>query len=87
MSDLAPSPVDPLLRFAVRHERAIEIMGGAWFVVSCAAWARFIDLPEIPFVTDEMALYASAAFNALWWGFAQPALQKRKAQLEQDDQG
>ncbi|NNC60600.1 MAG: hypothetical protein HKO05_11500 [Erythrobacter sp.] len=87
MSDPAPRPLDPLVRFAVRQERAIEIVGGIWFALSCAVYARFIDLPDIPFSTDELALYASAAANGVWWGFVRPAFQKRQAELLQGRAG
>ena len=87
MSDLAPRPLDPLVRFGVRHERAIEVVGGIWFALSCAVYARFIDLPDIPLLTDEMALYGSAAANGLWWGFVRPAFLKRQAELSQGRAG
>lgn len=84
MSDLAPRPLDTLVRFTARHTRAIEIVGGTWFVLSCAVYARFIDLPDIPLLTDELALYGSAVANAVWWGFVRPAFLKRQAELHQD---
>ena len=81
MSEVKPRPGDGLVRFFIRHERLFGIAGMVWLAVSCASYARFIDLPDIPFVTDEMALYFSAAYNAGWWGFVRPAIERRKAVL------
>ena len=79
MSEVKPRPGDGLVRFFIRHERLFGIAGMVWLAVSCANYARFIDLPDIPFVTDEMALYFSAAYNAAWWGFVRPAFERRKS--------
>ena len=92
MSELPAKPGDGLVRFLIRHERLFGIAGMIWLAVSCASYARFIDLPDIPLVTDEMALYFSATYNAGWWGFVRPAIERRKAALnrpsaEQDPAG
>ena len=78
---MSPKPGDGLVRFFMRHERLFAIMGMVWLAVSCASYARFIELPNVPFVTDEMALYFSAAYNAGWWGFIRPAIERRRAAL------
>ena len=83
MSEVLSKPGDGSIRFFIRHERLIGIAGMVWLAVSCASYARFIDLPDIPFVTDEMALYLSAAYNAGWWGFVRPAIDRRKGELMQ----
>lgn len=75
--------LDKALDFEERWEKPISIVLGIWFWGSCAVTARFITLPDIPhFPEDEVMLYASAAFNAVWWGFARPAMLKRKAERE-----
>ena len=79
--------LDPIARFALRHETALSVAAGLWFAISCAAMARFIDLPEIPFVTDRNAWIFSGAYNALWWAAARPALERRKAALAGTDGG
>ena len=81
MSDVSPKTGDALVRFLIRKERLFGIAGTLWLAASCANYARFIDLPDIPYVTDEMALYVSAAFNAAWWGFVRPAIERRKVDL------
>ena len=81
MSEVPARPGDGLVRFFIRHERLFGIAGMVWLAISCASYARFIDLPDIPFVTDEMALYFSAAYNAAWWGFLRPAIERRRAAL------
>ena len=70
--------LDKIADFGTRFENPLSIIGGVWFAATCAVYARFISLPEIPFLTDEIALYLSAAYNAIWWGFLRPAIEKRK---------
>lgn len=72
--------LDKLAAAGTRHERLLSIFGGVWLAVSCAVYARFISLPDIPFLTDEAAIYLAAAYNAVWWGFLRPAIEKRKAE-------
>lgn len=68
------------MHFAIRHERIFTIAGAVWLAISCASWARFIDLPDIPFVTDRNAWMFSGAYNAVWWGVVHPQIdQRRKA--------
>lgn len=73
--------LDPLVRFGVRYERPLGWLALAWFVLGCAAAARFIALPEIPFVTDRNAWMISGPVNGLWWGWLRPSLQRRKEAL------
>jgi len=73
--------LDPAIRFAERHERPITIAGGIWFAISCASWIPFLPIPDIPYVTDRNSWMLSGAWNALWWGFAHPMLEKRRAEL------
>lgn len=78
--------VDRMLDLEERHERAITVVLGAFFVVSCAVYARFITLPDIPRIDEQTIFFwVSAAFNAIWHGFARPALDKRKKQRQIDD--
>lgn len=72
--------IDRIERFAARHERAIALLAGLWFWLNVAHTARFVDLPDIPFVTDRNALWLSAAFNAGWWGFLRPAIERRRVE-------
>lgn len=71
--------VELSLRFAVRHERVLAIIGALWFALGCASAAGFVDLPQIPFVTDTFGWLCAAVWNALWWGAAHPALERRRA--------
>ena len=72
---------DRLASFAMRHEKALAIAGAAWLGLSSAVYARFVTLPEIPFLTDDMALWTSTAWNAGWWGFVHPQIDKRRKAL------
>lgn len=67
--------------FALRHERVLGIAGAIWFALGCASYARFIDLPRIPFVTDRYAFWLSGAWNAVWWGFLHPRIEQRKVAI------
>lgn len=71
--------LDRVLDFEARHERAITIVLGAYFVLSCAVYARFIALPNVPGWVEQTLFWTSAAFNAGWYGFARPALKRREA--------
>jgi hypothetical protein len=73
--------LDRLTRLALCHRRAIGVVGAIWFALSCAVTARFITLPEIPWLNDRMLFWAASAWNAVWWGFLNPALQRRMALL------
>lgn len=73
--------LDRAIRFGERHERAIALLSGIWFVISCASWIPQVPVPEVPYVTDRDSWMLSGAWNAVWWGFAHPALDKRRKQL------
>ena len=84
MDDILTKVID----FADRHERAIDILSVAWFVISCASWLPILPIPEIPYVTDRNFWVTSGIWNAVWWGFAHPMInnhrKKLKAQREQN---
>lgn len=72
------SMLDRITAFSDRHRLAMSILGGVWFVLAWADTAKFIDLPTIPLVTDKAALWVSAAYNAIWWGFINPRIERRR---------
>ena len=74
--------LDPAIRFGERYEREIILISGAWFVISCASWIPFLPIPKIPYVTDTNSWMLSGAWNGIWWGFAHPALEKRRDELK-----
>ncbi len=74
------SVMDKLTAIGARHEKLLSIFGGIWLAVSCAVYARFISLPDIPFLTDQTAIFLAGGYNAIWWGFLRPAVEKRKAE-------
>ncbi len=81
MSKAPDEWTDRIVRSFVRYERFFGILGIIWLAMSSAAYARFLSLPKIPYLTDELALYLSAAYNAGWWGFLRPAIERRKSKL------
>lgn len=75
---------DRWLRFAMRHERAIAIVGAIWFAFGCALAAGFLTLPdwlEIPYLTDRNAFWLTGAWNAAFWGLIHPKLEARRKAL------
>ncbi len=73
--------LDAAIGFGQRYERAIAIIGGAWFVISCASWIPLLPVPEIPYLTDRNSWMFSGAWNGVWWGLVHPLLDKRRKQL------
>jgi len=71
---------DKLAATGARHETLLSIFGGLWLAASCAVYARFISLPDIPFLTDQNAIFLAGGFNAIWWGFLRPKIEKHKAE-------
>ena len=67
-----------VIAFTERHQRLISVVGAVWLALSCAVYARFIVLPDLPFLTDEVVLFSGAAYNAVWYGFVRPAVERRK---------
>ena len=73
--------IDHFIRLIDRHRRLMSIIGAIWFTLGCAVSARFLTLPNIPFLTDDVVLYSGAFYNAVWWGFARPAIDRRANKL------
>ncbi|MEE9433135.1 MAG: hypothetical protein V3V15_02710 [Sphingorhabdus sp.] len=70
---------DKVADFGMRYETLLSIIGGIWLAASWAVYARFVSLPDIPFLTDQTAIFLSSGYNAFWWGFLRPKIEKRKA--------
>lgn len=60
------------------HARAISILAMVWFRAGIALQARFIRLPELPFISERGVFWAAVVFNAVWWGWLQPAIESRR---------
>ena len=73
-------PLAKVQRFLARYERALDIFGLVWFWAGIAIYARWISLPEILFLTDGQIMFLGIAFNAVWWGFLRPKIEKMKRQ-------
>jgi hypothetical protein len=73
--------LDRLLALSVQWKRPISMISVAWFVLTCAAHARFIALPKLELLTDRNATIAAGAWNAVWWGFLKPFFDRRLAYL------
>ena len=64
------------------YAKVISIAGAIWFWAGCALYARFITLPDIPFLTEPMVFWSGAVFNAVWYGFLYPAILHRRKERE-----
>lgn len=60
------------------HARTISIVAGLWFWLGIAFYAGFIRLPDWPWLPERAIFWAGIAFNAVWWGFARPAIERRR---------
>ena len=74
--------IDAVDDFAARFRRPISILAAGWFGISCAAWSGFITLPKLAFLTGMPAIFASSAFNALWWGWLNPRILRRRTERD-----
>ena len=74
-------------RFADEHEREITIVSGIWFAISCASYIPFIPIPDVPYITDKNAWMFSGGWNAVWWGFIHPAIDKRRTHAADSVEG
>ena len=64
------------------HAKAISIIAVIWFWLGVAITARFIRLPDWPWLPDWAVFWTGVAVNAVWWGFLNPAIQRRRAARE-----
>jgi hypothetical protein len=71
--------LDRLAATSSRWKLPLSILSAAWLVVTIAAHARFITMPELKFLTGLPATIAASAWNGLWWGYLRPQLELRKA--------
>ena len=73
-------------RMAARHSVLFSTIALAWLWFSIAIWARWITLPDIPFLTDQQIATLGTVYNVGWWGFVRPRIEKLKKahELSQD---
>ena len=70
--------IDRWERRLAPHTRAITIAAAIWFWLGIAIQARFLPLPGMPRELELAIFWLGAAFNAVWWGFMRPAIDKRR---------
>lgn len=61
-----------------RNSRLVSYAGFGLTLFTGALYARFISLPEIPYITEKMLFWASVGWNGLWWGYIHGAIEKRR---------
>lgn len=79
------SAIDSLITLADRYRRLLSLLGALWFTLGCAVYAKFVVVPDVPFLTDDIVLYSGAAYNALWFGFVRPLVVRRRKLLLQPE--
>jgi hypothetical protein len=70
--------IDRIEELLEPYARAISIVAAIWFWLGAAVQARFVRLPEIPWLSESAVFWAGVAVNAVWWGFLNPALRRRR---------
>ena len=73
---------DRAIRFLDRYRKPIAIIAGIWFWASCAIYAGFLRLPELPGWASVALFWSGAATNAIWYGFVLPHIDARRKRLE-----
>lgn len=68
--------------FADRYSVPLAVFGFAWMALGWASHARFIELPVWPLLAGISAIIAGVVFNAVWWGFLYPRVQRRRKERE-----
>jgi hypothetical protein len=70
--------IDRIEERLARHARGISIAAAIWFWFAVAVQARWIGLPDLPWLSEAGVLWAGVVFNAIWWGFLRPAIERRR---------
>ena len=72
--------IDRADAFSTRWKAVISAVSVAWFAATCADYAGFIKLPvELP-LSEWLGFVPVVVWNALWWGFAYPRIEARRAE-------
>lgn len=72
------SAIDRIEARLAPYAKAISIAGMVWFWLGIAIYARFIRLPELPWLSERAVFWAGVVFNAGWWGWLRPAIESRR---------
>jgi len=60
------------------YAKAISIAAVIWSWLGIALHARFVRLPDLPWLSDRAVFWAGVVFNAVWWGWLRPAIANRR---------
>ena len=60
------------------HARAVSVLAAIWFWLGIAIYAGYNRLPDWPWLPDEVLFWSAMVFNAVWWGFLRPAIERRR---------
>lgn len=60
------------------HAKPISILMMVWFWGGIALQVGFIDWFDLPRAWERAIFWAGVASNAVWWGFLNPAIRRRR---------
>ncbi len=60
------------------YSKVLSIAAAIWFWLGIAVYARFIRLPDWPWLSEAAVMWTGIAVNAVWWGILRPAIEKRR---------
>lgn len=72
--------IDRADAFNARWHIVLAVLGAAWFALSCADYAGFVDLPVILPLSGWVGILPAVIWNGVWWGFAYPRIEARRAE-------
>lgn len=78
--------IDRFDTLSERYQRLISIGSAVLFALSCATWAGWIRWPDLGLLTERQAVLIGTGWNAIWWGFLNPRIVRRRAQRAPADQ-
>ena len=70
--------IDRIEALLAPRAKAVSIAAGIWFWLGIAVYARFIRLPQWPWLPEQALFWTGVVFNAGWWGFLRPAIERRR---------
>lgn len=68
-----------------RHRVLASILASAWFCFGIGLQANFIELPPIPYVSEQALFWCGIVVGTLWWSIAYPRIMRRRK--ERAEQG
>ena len=75
-----------IANWAERNSRAVSYASFASTMLTGAVYARFITIPDIPYVSKDMLFWVSVGWNGLWWGYIYGAIKRRRETIAENSE-